>query len=173
MEMLLNKVTGVISVEGDMKIESYEKDVYVIVNVEEAEIEGGFKLVGETEEGEKIEAFLTVEEYFEGKEFKVNTTSDEKEVVENKEVIRITEGYAVNEIGAKEYNFNKEIKLKSIESKAKEIEKEILIEKELMSEATKIYGDFDHQIKIHENNIINLNNQISQLRSDYWKIFIS
>ncbi len=173
MEMLLNKVTGVISVEGDMKIESYEKDVYVIVNVEEAEIEGGFKLVGETEEGEKIEAFLTVEEYFEGKEFKVNTTSDEKEVVENKEVIRITEGYAVNEIGAKEYNFNKEIKLKSIESKAKEIEKEILIEKELMSELTKIYGDFDHQIKIHENNIINLNNQISQLRSDYWKIFIS
>ena len=91
----------------------------------------------------------------------------------NKEVIKITEGYAVNKIGAKEYNFDKEIKLKSIESKAKEIEKEILIEKELMSEATKIYGDFDYQVKIHENSIINLNKQISQLRDDYWKIFIS
>ena len=42
-----------------------------------------------------------------------------------------------------------------------------------MGEATKIYGDFDYQVKIHENNIINLNKQISQLRSDYWKIFIS
>ena len=167
--MLLNKVTGVISVEGDMKVENYEESlkVYVEVNAEEVEVEGGFKLVGETENGEKIESFLTFEEYFEGKEFKVNTTSDKKEV------IKITEGYGVNKIGAKEYNFDKEIKLKSIESKAKEIEKEILIEKELMSEAAKMYGDFDCQVKIHENSIINLNKQISQLRDDYWKIFIS
>ena len=69
--MLLNKVTGVISVEGDMKVENYEESlkVYVEVNVEEIEVENGFKLVGETENGEKIESFLTFEEYFEGKNF--------------------------------------------------------------------------------------------------------
>ena len=59
--MLLNKVTGVIRAEGDMKVENYEESlkVYVEVNVEEVEVENGFKLVRETENGEKIEAFLT------------------------------------------------------------------------------------------------------------------
>ena len=44
--MLLNKVTGVISAEGDMKVENYEESlkVYVEVNVEEVEVENGFKL---------------------------------------------------------------------------------------------------------------------------------
>ena len=31
--MLLNKVTGVISVEGDMKVENYEESVKVYVEV--------------------------------------------------------------------------------------------------------------------------------------------
>ena len=52
-----------------MKVENYEESlkVYIEVNAEEVEVEGGFKLVGETENGEKIESFLTFEEYFEGK----------------------------------------------------------------------------------------------------------
>ena len=72
--MLLNKVTGVISAEGDMKVENYEESlkVYVEVNVKEIEVEGWFKLVGETENGEKIEAFLSTEDYFEGKEFRLS-----------------------------------------------------------------------------------------------------
>ena len=54
--MLLNKVTGVISAEGDMKVENYEESlkVYVEVNFEEVEVENVFKLVGESENGEKI-----------------------------------------------------------------------------------------------------------------------
>lgn len=82
MEMLLNKVTGVISVEGDVMVASYEQDVYVNVNVEEIEVEGGFKLIGETKDGQKVEAFLSTEEYFEGKNF-VATTKEE-EVVDNR-----------------------------------------------------------------------------------------
>jgi hypothetical protein len=72
--MLLNKVTGVISAEGDMKVENYEESlkVYVEVNAEEVEVENGFKLIGETEDGEKIEAFLSIEDYFDGKEFRLN-----------------------------------------------------------------------------------------------------
>ena len=70
MEMLLNVKTGVISVEGDVMGAEYKR-----VIVEEIEVEGGFKLVGEN-----IEAFLSSEDYFNGKEFVVNT----KEVKEMK-----------------------------------------------------------------------------------------
>ena len=59
MEMLLNVKTGVISFEGDIIGAEYERIV-----VEEIEVEGGFKLVGEN-----IEAFLSSEDYFNGKEF--------------------------------------------------------------------------------------------------------
>lgn len=62
MEMLLNLKTGVISVDGDIVGAEYER-----VIVEEIEVEGGFKLVGEN-----IEAFLSSEDYFNGKEFIVN-----------------------------------------------------------------------------------------------------
>ena len=62
MEMLLNLKTGVISDDGDIVGAEYER-----VIVEEIEVEGGFKLVGEN-----IEAFLSSEDYFNGKEFIVN-----------------------------------------------------------------------------------------------------
>ena len=62
MEMLLNLKTGVISFDGDIVGAEYER-----VIVEEIEVEGGFKLVGEN-----IEAFLSSEDYFKGKEFIVN-----------------------------------------------------------------------------------------------------
>lgn len=62
MEMLLNLKTGVISFDGDIVGAEYER-----VIVEEIEVEGGFKLVGEN-----IEAFLSNEDYFNGKEFIVN-----------------------------------------------------------------------------------------------------
>lgn len=62
MEMLLNLKTGVVSFDGDIIGAEYER-----VIVEEIEVEGGFKLVGEN-----IEAFLSSEDYFNGKEFIVN-----------------------------------------------------------------------------------------------------
>ena len=62
MEMLLNLKTGVISFDGDIAGAKYER-----VIVEEIEVEGGFKLIGEN-----IEAFLSSEDYFNGKEFIVN-----------------------------------------------------------------------------------------------------
>ena len=62
MEMLLNLKTGVISFDGDIVGAKYER-----VIVEEIEVEGGFKLVGEN-----IETFLSSEDYFNGKEFIVN-----------------------------------------------------------------------------------------------------
>lgn len=62
MEMLLNLKTGVISFDGDIVGAEYER-----VIVEEIEVEGGFKLVGKN-----IEAFLSSEDYFNGKEFIVN-----------------------------------------------------------------------------------------------------
>ena len=61
--------TGEISTmtNGKRTWECIEFDNGARVSVEE--VENGFKLVGETENGEKIEAFLTFEEYFEGKNF--------------------------------------------------------------------------------------------------------
>ena len=59
MEMLLNIKTGVISFDGDILGAEYKRVV-----VEEIEVEGWFKLVGEN-----IEAFLSNEDYFNGKEF--------------------------------------------------------------------------------------------------------
>ena len=87
MEMLLNVKTGVISVEGDVMGAEYKR-----VIVEEVEVEGGFKLVGEN-----IEAFLSSEDYFNGKEFVVNT----KEVKE----IRIGQGNRIEML-----NFVEEVK---------------------------------------------------------------
>ena len=62
MEMLINLKTGVIIFDGDIVGAKYER-----VIVEEIEVEGGFKLVGKN-----IEAFLSSEDYFNGKEFIVN-----------------------------------------------------------------------------------------------------
>ena len=71
---LLNKVTKVISVSGDMTVGSYEEaaKVYEDVFAEEVEIENGFMLKGIRVNGEEFEAILSIEEYFEGKEFKLN-----------------------------------------------------------------------------------------------------
>ena len=77
MEMLLNNNTGVISVEGDVVVENYESTLYTKVNVEEVAVEGGFKLVGKTEFGKDIEAFLTEEEYFNGKNFTLKVEQSE------------------------------------------------------------------------------------------------
>ena len=47
-----------------------------------------------------------------------------------------------------------EMIIKALENTKEEILKEV----ELRKEMAKMYGDFDTQTKIHENNIINLNN---------------
>ena len=62
MEMLLHIKTGVISFNGDIVGAEYKR-----VIVEEIKVEGGFKLVGKN-----IEAFLSNEDYFNGKEFIAN-----------------------------------------------------------------------------------------------------
>ena len=87
MEMLLNIKTSVISVEGDVMGAEYKR-----VIVEEIEVEGGFKLVGEN-----IEAFLSSEDYFNGKEFVVNA----KEVEE----VKIGQGNRIEML-----NFVEEVK---------------------------------------------------------------
>lgn len=78
MEMLLNKNTGVISVDGDVSVGTYENDFYVNVVGEEVEVEGGFKLVAKDKDGNTYEAFLSVEDYFGGKEFTIDTSIFDK-----------------------------------------------------------------------------------------------
>ena len=45
------------------------------------------------------------------------------------------------------------------------------MEQELRNKMAKMYGDFDTQTQLHENNIINLNNRISELMAEYWASF--
>jgi len=60
-------------------------------------------------------------------------------------------------------------KLEMIINKLEATKKEIEKEQELRNKIAKIYGDFDSQTKIHENNIINLNNKMSELTMEYCK----
>ena len=55
--------------------------------------------------------------------------------------------------------------MKALENTKMEIEKK----QALRSEMAKLYGDFDSQTKIHENNIINLNNRMGELTMEYCK----
>lgn len=60
-------------------------------------------------------------------------------------------------------------KLEMIINELENTKKEILEQAELRSQMAKLYGDFDTQAKIHENNIINLNNKMSELTMEYCK----
>lgn len=62
---LLNEVTGVICLEGT-------SDWDVVVRAEEIEIDGGFQLRGVKADGTTFTATLSVEDYFNGKEFIVD-----------------------------------------------------------------------------------------------------
>ena len=68
---LLNTTTNVICVAGDVAVTDYKKYTFVEVMAEEVEVEGGFAIIGTKENGEIVEAFLSEEAYFEGKEFRV------------------------------------------------------------------------------------------------------
>lgn len=68
---LLNTTTNVICVAGDIAVTDYKKYTFVEVMAEEVEVEGGFAIIGTKENGEIVEAFLSEEAYFEGKEFRV------------------------------------------------------------------------------------------------------
>ena len=68
---LLNTTTKVICVAGDVAVTDYKKYTFVEVMAEEVEVEGGFAIIGTKENGEVVEAFLSEEAYFEGKEFRV------------------------------------------------------------------------------------------------------
>ena len=61
-------------------------------------------------------------------------------------------------------------KLEMIINKLENTKKEIEKEQALRNEIAKLYGDFDSQTKIHENNIINLNNKMSELTMEYCKV---
>lgn len=63
------------------------------------------------------------------------------------------------------------MKQEMIKNQVERLQEEIKIEQELRNEMAKMYGDFDTQTQLHENNIINLNNRISELMAEYWKSF--
>lgn len=71
---LFNRVTKILSVEGDMQVSSYEEasKIYETVEGEEVETDNGFMLVGTRSNGEPFESFLSFDEYFDGKQFKLN-----------------------------------------------------------------------------------------------------
>lgn len=71
---LFNRITKVLSTEGDMTVSSYEEanKIYETVEAEEVETDNGFMLVGKRSNGESFESFLSLEEYFNGKQFKLN-----------------------------------------------------------------------------------------------------
>lgn len=71
---LFNRITKVLSVEGDMTVSSYEEadKIYETVEAKEVETDNGFMLVGKRSNGEPFESFLSLEEYFNGKQFKLN-----------------------------------------------------------------------------------------------------
>ena len=76
---LLNTTTNVICVAGDVAVTDYKKYTFVEVMAEEVEVEGGFAIIGTKENGEVVEAFLSEEAYFEGKEFRVGRKVPRKE----------------------------------------------------------------------------------------------
>lgn len=76
---LLNEVTGVICLEGTSVND-------VTVRAEEIEIDGGFQLKGVKEDGTEFTATLTIEEYFDGKEFVIDAPEVATEVVATAEV---------------------------------------------------------------------------------------
>lgn len=71
---LFNRVTKILSTEGDMTVSSYEEanKIYETVEGEEVETDNGFMLVGTRSNGEPFESFLSFDEYFDGKQFKLN-----------------------------------------------------------------------------------------------------
>lgn len=71
---LFNRITKVLSTEGDMTVSSYEEanKIYETVEAEEVETDNGFMLVGTRSNGEPFESFLSFDEYFDGKQFKLN-----------------------------------------------------------------------------------------------------
>ena len=73
MEMLVGKQTGVITKRGTSDDKEFIKGTF-----EEVEVDGGFKLVGTLENGEKVEAFLTEGEYFDGVQFGINNVKKPK-----------------------------------------------------------------------------------------------
>lgn len=83
-EYLLNMETKVISKEGDVMGSPY----YVMVLGREVKVEGGFKFVGKLKtSGREVEAFLSEEDYFEGKEFKEGTKAPSKKAPSKKKDI--------------------------------------------------------------------------------------
>lgn len=71
-KMLLNKITKVVSISGDVKVESYDEGAatYEEVMAEEINIGGFFKLIGKRVDGSDFECVLTQNEYFDGKPWK-------------------------------------------------------------------------------------------------------
>lgn len=66
-QYLLNTNTKVISKEGDQK-----DGTYITVYGKELELDNGFVFIGKIKgTNEDIKSFLTFEEYFDGKEFKL------------------------------------------------------------------------------------------------------
>ena len=63
------------------------------------------------------------------------------------------------------------MKQEMIKNQVERLQEEIKMEQELRNEMAKMYGDFDTQTQLHENNIINLNNRISELMAEYWASF--
>lgn len=63
------------------------------------------------------------------------------------------------------------MKQEMIKNQVERLQEEIKMEQELRNKMAKMYGDFDTQTQLHENNIINLNNRISELMAEYWKSF--
>lgn len=63
------------------------------------------------------------------------------------------------------------MKQEMIKNQVERLQEEIKMEQELRNKMAKMYGDFDTQTQLHENNIINLNNRISELMAEYWASF--
>lgn len=63
------------------------------------------------------------------------------------------------------------MKQEMIKNQVEKLQEEIKMEQELRNKMAKMYGDFDTQTQLHENNIINLNNRISELMAEYWASF--
>lgn len=62
---LLNEKTGVICMEG-----SSPNDIVVMAN--EIELDNGFQLVGTRLDGSEFTATLSIDDYFNGKEFRID-----------------------------------------------------------------------------------------------------
>ena len=90
---LVNLTDGRITREGN----GFEFDYKVVVG-EEKEVEGGFAFIGTDEEGNKIEAFLSEEEYFDGKEFVAGTKKVVAKKVVKSKIKAVKDIVAVNRI---------------------------------------------------------------------------